>query len=453
MSDEFGPVEGSGTSPNVFQSLLGGAGGLLGGILGVNSANNTNQQLADLTSFNPQGFTSTGGFGISEGGNVSLGGGQEALMQQLQQMAGSNLGGGLFNNNQFQNAFQNNDIAGALQNANNQFNQQLGASPFGQLGNLAGQAQGLSGQFANQVGQGPQDTSGGLMAQLFGQGFGNQLAAGNQQGLFNQSLDTQRQAAQGGLLDQAINKFRNVGRQTGRSSTSAGAADQTGFLDSLARQDLGFQNNAFGQAQAQQNFLGNLGSQQIQQGQGFLGQSLGQFNQNAQNALGFGGQAAGLAGQQFGQNLQSGQFNQQGANARLQNALGLFGQGNDIRNQSQTLGLQGQAGLTDINSLFADTFLGQQNAAANRISSSGLHAQSIANSGSESGGLLSGLVSSGLGLLGFSDARLKDDIVNVATIDGLGYSTWKWNDEAHRVEMVTTDPESGYYMINYGGIA
>jgi hypothetical protein len=76
-------------------------------------------------------------------------------------------------------------------------------------------------------------------------------------------------------------------------------------------------------------------------------------------------------------------------------------------------------------------------------------------------------------LLGFSDARLKDDIVNVAPIDGLGYSTWKWNDEAHRVgahrqpefgliaqdvlkthpEMVTTDPESGYYMINYGGIA
>lgn len=372
-------------------SFIAGLASLAGGLLSNNSLSNTRRDVKNLTKFRPQDFMGSGGFGISEDGNVSLGADQEALMQLLTQASGGQLAGGLFNDGAFQNAFGNNDIQGSLNQAQSGLQQQAGPSAFGGLGGLFGQSNNLASGFANSLSGGPQDQTNGLQQNLFNTGFGNQQQSTDQQGLFNQSLATQRAAASGGLLDQAINKLENNQFSTGRAGTTGGAQQTEAFLNSLAQQDLGFQNNAFGQAQQQQNFLGNLGTQQINSAQGLLGQNLGQFNQQAQLANMFGQAAGGFENQGFNQALAALQQNQSAGNQRLQNAMGLFGQGADVFNQSFGQGLSGQGMLTGINQNMANLFLGQQNAAANRISATGQHSRSLQQNGSNQAGLLGGL--------------------------------------------------------------
>jgi len=450
--------------------LAQGLSGLAGGFLSNNALENSQKDIKNLTKFRPQDFQGAGGFGIAENGNVSLGQGQEQFLQQLIQQSGGQLGGGLFNNQGFQNAFQNNDIQGSLNQAQSGLQQQAGNTAFGGLGGLFGQAQGLGNIFANQTAGGPQDVTGGLQNQQFNAGMANQQAAGDQSGLFNQFLGTQRAAASGGLLDQAINKLENNQFATGRAGTTGGGQQTQAFLDSLAQQDLGFQNNAFGLANQQQNFLGNLGAQQMQQGAGLLGQNLGQFQNNAQNAMGFGQQAGVFEGQGFMQALQALQQNQSAGNMRLQNAMGLFGQGNDVFNSAFGQGLAGQNAITGVNNGMSNLFLGQQNAAANRISASGQHAGALGQSGAEQGGLLGGIMG-GIGDL-FSDERLKDNVKKIGSLGELGWYEWDWNQEAHNIgaadqpnfgvlaqEVVKVQPDAvhmdaatGYMQVTYSAL-
>lgn len=450
-------------------SLIGGLGGLFGGLADNKEFQQANNQINQNAGFGDQsanfGFGS--GFAGADGqNNFQLGGPEQQLLQMLQGSSGNLLGGGLFNNQNFQQAFGQNDIAGALGQAQGALGQQAGNSAFGGLGQLFNQSQGLSQGFANQVSQGPQDQTGGLMGQLMGSGFANQQAAGDQSGLFNQSLNTQRAAAQnGGLLDTAINKFRDAGFATGRSGTSGGARDQEGFLNSIAQQDLGFQNNAFGQAQQRSNFLGNLGSQQIGQGSGLLGQNLGQFNQQAQFANLFGQQAQSAEGQGFNQMLQSLQQNQSAGNQRLQNAQGLFGLGADVQGQQIGLGQSGFGqGLNQQQMIMQ--FMNQLRAGENdRIQATGQHSQATADlnaGGSGIGEFIGGL---------FSDKRLKDNITLIGKLGDLNWYEWTWNALAHSVgankqenlgvlahEVAAVRPDlvevddSGYLKVNYGGL-
>jgi hypothetical protein len=382
---------------------MSGLGGLFGGAADLKEFNAAMDQINQNTSFqNQAGNTGFGTFSTSANGqnNFSFNPQMQALQGLLQGQSAGMMQGGLFNDQNFQNAFQGNDIAGALGQAQGALQQQIGPSAFGGLGELYNQNAGLSQHFANQALQGPQDLTGGLMGQLLGTGFANQQAAMDQSGLYNQSLDRQRAAAtNGGLLDLAINNFSDRAASTGRDAFSAFGNDQRAFLNSISDQDLGFQNNAFGQMQAQQNFLGNLGSQQIGQGAGFLGQNLGQFNQHVLNANQFGQAAAGMEGQAFGQGLQSLIQNQSAGNQRLQNALGLFGQGSDTFNQSFGQGLQGLNTQLGFNQMGLDTLLGFRNAEANRIGAAGFGSQAIAgmmggqHGGSGIGSFIGGLFS------------------------------------------------------------
>lgn len=470
MGDGFLGQIISGFGTGGLSSLMGGLGGLFGGIANNREVAQTRSDINRMGSFGDQ----TGSLGFGEAfvgadgrNDFRWSPEQQALQGLLQGGNAQMLGGGLFNNAGFQNAFNQNDIAGALGQAQGSLQQQMSGNAFGGLGGLYNQAGGLSGMFANQTAQGPQDLTGGLQGQLFNQGFGNQLAAGDQSALFNQSLNTQRAAAtNGGLLDTAINKFRDAGFATGRANTSAGARDQEGFLNSIAQQDLGFQNNAFGQAQQQQNFLGNLGSQQIGQGAGLLGQNLGQFNQGANFANMFGNQAQGMEGQGFAQMLQALQQNQSAGNQRLQNAQGLFGLGQNTLASSIGLGQAGFGANLDAQNLALQTILGMRGAENDRIQATGQHSDALANVQDSSGGGIGGFIS---GL--FSDERLKDNIKLIGKLGDFNWYEWEWNDEAKAVgadsqdaygviaqEVAIDAPElveldtTGYLKVNYGGL-
>ena len=450
--------------------LLQGLGGLLGGLANNKELEQTRSDINNMAGFTDQNadFGFGRGFAGGDGQNTFQFDAQnQALQQLLQGSSGSLLGGGLFNDPRFQQAFQGNDIAGALAQAQGSLGMQAGNTAFGGLQGLNQQATGLSNLFANQVAGGPQDQTGGLMGQLMGQGFGNQLAAGDQSGLFNQSLATQRAAAtNGGLLDTAINKFRDAGFATGRSGTSAGARDQEGFLNQIAQQDLGFQNNAFGQAQQRAQLLGNLGSQQIGQGAGFLGQNLGQFNQQAQFANMFGQQAQGLEGQGFNQMLQALQQNQSAGTQRLQNAQGLFGMGVDTLGQQIGLGQSGAGVNLDFNNLALQSMLGLRGAETDRIAATGQHAGALADTQGSSGGGIGGFVSNL-----FSDKRLKDNITLIGTLGEHNWYEWDWNEKAVAIGANTQDSygvlaqevaidrpdlvkldDTGYLQVDYAGL-
>jgi hypothetical protein len=160
---------------------------------------------------------------------------------------------------------------------------------------------------------------------------------------------------------------------------------------------LAFQNNAFGQMQQQQNFLGNLGSQQMGMGQGFLGQNLNQFNQNVQQQM-------GIEGQQFGQNMQQLGFNASQGQNRLNAAQGMFGMGADTFNQSFGLGLSGADSLTGMNAFGLSAARTPQELQAQVLQGSGQSAAALGGAGEAragaAGGMFGGLASGISGLFG-----------------------------------------------------
>ena len=89
------------------------------------------------------------------------------------------------------------------------------------------------------------------------------------------------------------------------------------------------------------------------------------------------------------------------------------------------------------------------------------------------GNILSGVGSlgQGLGAMGFSDRRLKDNIQHLATENGIKYYRWEWNEEAKRIGADNTPPmgviaqelkeiypelvsegEGGYLRVNYSAL-
>lgn len=489
-------------------SLLSGGIGALGGASVLGALNQGRDDISALPG--NEALNLQGAFGAASGAS-----GLSQLNPQLmaaQQQLGSQLpglfGGGFANVTGLDGAMDmaGQSMPGSFQNLQSVLGQQMGGSAFGGMGGLFSQANQLGNIFANQAAQGPQDVSGGVQGQmfgsglanqfsssnpafnnqligtgmgnlqsatggqtfgvgnqdfsggmqnqLFGQGMANQMLAGNQSGLFNQSLNTQRQAAtQGGLLDSAINKLQNRQFATGRLGTTGGAGETQSFLDAVARQDLGFQNNAFGQAQQQQQLLAQLGGQQMNQagnifgqnlgqnlgisqfmnqqqlgqqglraeiglgqlgqglgqqrftgqlgldqtaqGAGLLSQSLGQFNNQAGLASNFMNLAGGFEGQGFGQNLQALQQNQSAGMQRLQSAQGLLGFGDSLFGSSFNRGLGATEGLLGIGGMGLEAAALPFQLQASLLGASGAHAGALSDMASASasarGGLFGGI--------------------------------------------------------------
>ena len=374
-------------------SALGFASGaldLFGSSAGMRSYDTASKDIKSLPGMSgPQGVS--GNFGsVNTQGQFAMDP-QMLAMQQALGMGGMGfLGGGYANDPGLQQALMNNDIAGALGQANQALGVQQGASAFGGLGGLYGSLQG-------QVAGGPQDVSGGLMGNLFAQGFGNQLAAGNQSAIFDQSLASQRAAAapmfqrqQNQLQDQLFAKGL-----LGQNSTATGDAFR-GMFEAQNQADLGFQNNAFGQAMQQQNFLANLGSSQIGQGQGFLGQGLSQYNQNIGNMM-------GIEGLGFNQSLSANQFNTSQGMNRLAQAQGLLGFGGDLAASQYGIGLQGAQGMLGFGQFGLGAARSPFELQASLLGASGYHAQALgdlaAGRGQAQEGFFGGLAESVKGLI------------------------------------------------------
>lgn len=374
----------------ILGALIGGGASLLGGLL--DSSGSPSKAIKKAMKFNDQ--TASGQFGsvfTGRDGTNRFAANQQTtdLRNQLGGQVPGLLGGGQFNNAAFQQGFQGaqQNFGGAVNQADQAFQQQAGNTAFGGLPGLFGQAGGLGQMFAQQTAGGPQDFSGGLQGALFGQGAQNFLNAGNQQGLFDQSLASQRAAAQP-QQDRQFNRLQDRLFATGQLGSTGGAQQLEGLFNSQAQQDLGFQNNAFGQALAQGQFLGGLGGQQIGLGQNFLGQNLGQFNQGAQNAFNFGGQAAGFEGQQFGQSLQGLQQNQSAGLNRLNAATSALGFGNDLQASQSGLGLQQAGFLQGLDQFQLNSILGLRGAETDRIAAATGGAQGLARAGGDGLGSL-----------------------------------------------------------------
>ncbi len=342
---------------NFFGDLVGGAGSIFDATQQQGRINDVN----DRANFQDQTFNIGGISGNISGtqSNAQFGGPQQQLQNLLQGQGGSLFAGQTpFGQGDFQHVLGGLNFGGALNQAQGALGQQAGSSAFGGLGGLFGGA--LQGA-----------------GQSFQSGFANQQAAGNQQGLFDQSLASQRAAAQP-FQDRLQNRLESRQFAQGRLGSTGGAQQQEALFNAFGQQDLGFQNNAFGQSLAQGQFLGNLGSQQIGQGQGFLGQ------------------AGGFEGQQFGQNLQSLGFNSQQGLGQLGALQGLLGQGSNMFNQGAATGLAGiqtgQAGQQQLQ----DLILGLRNAESDRIqgagaSSAALLQQNAGGAGSGLGSLFGGI--------------------------------------------------------------
>ena len=399
--------------------LAEGLGGLFGSQQGQKHLQSGVDNIQNLPGM--QGPTGIGGnFGqVSAGGQFTMDPTMALGQAGLAQSTGL-MGGGLFNNAGFQQAFNQNDISGALGQANQAFGAQQGNTAFGQMGQL-------SQQLGNQFGQ---DYSGGLQGQLFGQGMANQAAAGNQSALFNQSLASQRAAAQP-QFDRQSNRLQDqlfAKGLLGQNSTATGEAFR-GLSEAQNSADLGFQNNAYQQAMQQQQFLAGLGGQQMGQGAGFLGQNLGQMNNTAQLMQ-------GLEGQAFGQNLQANQFNTSQGMNRLQAAQGLFGQGQNIFSQNAELGQSAAQGLLGYGNLGLDAARSPQELQAALLQGSGQHGDNLSalaqQQADASSGFLGG-IGEGLGKL-FSDERLKDNVERIGSLGNLGWYKWTWNDKAQELQ-------------------
>ena len=255
------PFKGPAKQRGFLGALLQGAS-MLGGLFGGSSASDQGRQdMQNLPGM--QGPTGvSGNFGnVDAEGNFMGSQGFRDMQSAVGQGGQNMMAGGLFNDPRFQQAFQQNDIAGALSQANQGFGAQMGNTAFGGMGQLNQQLQ-------SQLGQ---DMSQGQMGNMFGAANANFARASDQNALFNQSLGLQRQAfaPEQARQQQAMeNSLFSKGLLGGQSSATGDAF--RGLFEAQGAQDLAFQNNAFGQAQQQQSFLGNLGTQQMGLGQRLL---------------------------------------------------------------------------------------------------------------------------------------------------------------------------------------
>lgn len=465
---QLGFIFGATAGP-IAGKLLSGLGGLMGGGAEMQALNAARDDIKELPGMTGP-VNVSGNFGSTVGGNFQMDPGLQGL-QAMQTAGGGLMGGGMFNDPNFQQAFQQNDMAGALGQSNQALMQQMGPSAFGGLGGMFQQAQGLGNQFSNMTAQGPQDFSGGMQGAQFGMGMQNQLSAMDQSGLQSQELQTMRTAAQP-AMDRQFNKLQDKLFAMGMGGSTGGGQQLEGLFNSFGQQDLGFQQEAFNRASQQQNFLGNMGAQQMGMGSQLMGQNLGQFNQGAQLANMFQQGAAGMEGQQFGQNLQSTQQNQSAGMNRLNQAMGLFGQGADVFGQQFGLGLQSAAGALDFGRFGMDAAALPSQLQAGLLQGGGEHARALGGLGAQRGSATSGFlggIGKSLGSI-FSDKRLKDNITRIGSLGDLSWYKWDWNEKAKELgankhppygviaqEVAAMYPqavstESGYLKVNYNMI-
>jgi len=380
---------------------------MMGGAAGQNAQmgqlDRGSREILNMAQSNPQGFMGPTGFGITPGGQGLQGQGQMDFLKEILRNSGQQMGGGQFNNPQFQQAFNNNDMGGFFGNQQNMLNQQMGNSAFGGMGNLFNQNAGLSNMFAGQAARGPQDMTGGMMNNMFGGGMQALGNAGNQGAMMQQSLDAQRAMAAPQEMRQ-FNQMQDRLFAQGRLDNSGGSQDMSNLMQTQGLNDQQRILQAQQLGQGQQGLQQQLGMGMMGQGSQFLGQNLGQFNQNTNFANQFGQAAQGNEQQQFMQMLQAMGQNQSSGQQRLTNSMNLFGLGRDTQNQAFNQGLAGQGALDANNQMFANLFLGQQNADANRIGATGLHAQALGGlvpqQGAASSGLFGGIGDAVGGILG-----------------------------------------------------
>lgn len=392
---------------NIAGKLLPGLFGGLGGAAALGALNQGRDDIMALPGTDP--LSLQGSFGSSFGATGQSSLSPEALMAQAS-LGGAIpglLSGGFANLPGVQEAQSQAGLGlgSAFQNFNNVLGQQQGSQAFGGLQGLFSGSQGLGNIFANQAAQGPQDFSGGAQNALFAGGLGQLNAAGNQSALFNQSLNTQRQAAtQGGLLDRAINSLQNRQFATGRLGSTGGAQETQAFLDSVARQDLGFQNNAFNQAQSQQELLGRLGQGQIGLGSGLLSTNLNQFNTAGRTAGDLFGLAGQLEGQGFNQQLGALRQNQTAGQQRLAAAQGLLGFTDNLFGSNFDRGLGATQGLLGLGNLGLDVARTPFELQASLLGAGGARAGALADiataRANASGGLFGGIGDALGGLFG-----------------------------------------------------
>ena len=363
---------------------------IIGALVSGNTLSNTRQDLQGFAGANPVGFQNPFG-NLSFGGGDQFGGGtgqfqfnpqQQAQQQQLQGNIGFGLGGGFFNDPNFQNAFQNNDIGGAFQGAQSGLQQQFQGAGQG-LGGLFGNASGVNNIFAQNIAQGPQDLTGGRQDQLFNFGSNFLGQAGQGQGaLIQQNLDASRALAQPFENRQRLAAENSLFGQ-GRTGTTGGAQEFGDLLSFQGQNDQRRILNAQQLGLQQQGQLGQLGLQSFGQGSNLFGQNLQGFGQNIQGFGQSGGLAQGLQGQGFQQAFQQLQGNQSAGQQRLQNAQNLFGLGQESFGQGFNQGLAGIDSQQQLMQIMNQLFLGSQNADAARIGAQGQFADPLAQIATE----------------------------------------------------------------------
>lgn len=388
-----GFLSGLSATINPWMPLISGIGNLFGGMRQGQILAEGRDDILSLPGMDP--LSISGSFGTAGPTGGSIAPGFLGVQNAANTLAPGLMAGGLFELNP--------DLQAAMSGIN--FSQSLGGvqSALGQQaqgsfvpGAIDGLMQGSSDLFGNasaRLAAGLQDPT-GQMAGLFSSGAANQAASVDQAALQQMQLDTMRAAARP-EFDRQFNRLQDRLFATGMSGSTGGAEQLRGLFEAQNQADLGFQDAAFGRALGQQQFLGNLGTQQTGLGAGLFGQNLGQMNQSFMDALAAGNFGAGLEGQGFSQNLQALQQNQGAALQNLAAQQGLFGFGQDVFNQNVNLGFGagnlglgfGEFGLTSAMAPF--------NIQASLLGAGGQHADALARiaeaRSNASGGFFGGL--------------------------------------------------------------
>jgi hypothetical protein len=428
-----------------FLPMIGQAAGGLMDMFGSHQNWKANEQARNDILGLPgmQGPMNIGGsFGQSADGQFQMDPQMLAMQNMMGQSGMGMMMGGMFNDPSLQNAWAQNDMAGALDQSNQALMQQMGTSAFGGLGDLYGNATGLMNQMNANVMAGPQDISGGLQGQLFNQ-------AAQNLGSFDQTqaseLAAMRQAGQP-AMDRQFNQMQNRLHSMGMLGSTGGGEQMRGMFEAQNQADLDYQTQSFGRASQRQS----MGLQQAQQAAMLQGQGFNQWNQNFQNAMGAGSLASAIEGQQYGQNLQALQQNQSAGMNRMNQAMGLFGTGADLFNQSYGLGLEAGQGALGYGEFGMNAASMPYQLQAQLLGGSGYHAQALGkvgqNIGQGAAGFWGGLGNATSSLFNFfSDERLKTNLRWVGT-DGLGnnWYEWDWNAQA---KLVGADKQPSWGVI------
>lgn len=285
------------------------------------------------------------------------------------------LGAGGFGD-QFMNMPQ---LHGATDSMSQSMNQQV--NPFWNEANFANNMANISGMgdfFANRVHQGPQDLTGGMQNNLFNFGFDTLQNAGDVDGLISDNLAASR--AMAAPFEQLLqtrfadSEFLNtMGATTGSNNR---------MFDFTNSQMLADQNRILGAQQMglqEQGLLSSIGMQALGAGSGILGHNINAFGQDIGAANMFANLGLQGENQGFLQNMQAIGANQNAQNMLFNNLFGINQFGGQLQQQALSMMPSFFGGMIDFGNMGIQGMQGFLNAEANRIGSTGMHAQSLAS--------------------------------------------------------------------------